>query len=207
MPTKSIYRWELINHMKKLPYPQKIRSKAFSLVELIISIVLLGIIATFLYSTVSNLEKTNKIFAANEKKLSEKEKIVDLLYDDLFSANSLALKGQQYSLISMQTSNSLYDIAQPYVTWLVSKENNTLLRLESTREFKNTDSQSMDYVHITKVRENCELFKIYQSKKRENILIHLKFKNQEPIVYEFSKPLFIKESKTSKSKSSTPSSK
>ena len=178
----------------------RIHKRAFSLVELIISVVLLGIIVTFLYTTVSNLEKTNSIFAANEKALSDKEKVVDLLYDDIFTANSLELKGVDNSLVSMQTSNSLFDIAKPFVTWLVVKEKNSLLRFESIKEFKNINSQNSDYFHISVVGENCEVFKIYQSLKKENILIHLKFQDQEPMVFEFAKPLFIKDTNTSKVK-------
>lgn len=198
MHTKSISQWEVNDIMRRLTSTWSSNKRAFSLVELIISIVLLGIIVIFLYSTVSNLEKTNKIFAANEKALSEKEKVVDLLYDDIFAANSLELRGIEYSLASMQTSNSLYDISKPYVTWLVSREKNTLLRFESTKEFKNINSQNSDYFHISKVREDCEVFKVYQSKKKENVLIHLKFKDQEPIIYEFAKPLFVKETNSSK---------
>jgi len=177
-----------------------IKRAAFSLVELIISVVLLGIIITFLYSTVSTLQQTNKIFAENEKALSKKEKVIDLLYDDIFAANDLALSGFDYSLVSMQTSNSLYDIAQPYVTWLVSKEKNTLLRFESIKKFKNINSQNSDYYHISKVGEACEVFKIYQSKKKEHILVHLQFKGEEPIIYEFAKPLFVKEVNATKKK-------
>ncbi len=188
MLIKSIYQWEESNIM--------IGKKGFSLVELIISVVLLGIIVTFLYSTVSNLEKTNRIFAANEKALSKREKVIDLLYDDIFTANSLTLSGFEYSLASMQTNNSLFDIASPYVTWLVSKEKNTLLRFESTKKFKDIDSQNSDYFHISKVGENCEVFRVYQSKKKENILIHLKFKDEDPIIYEFSKPLFYENNVT-----------
>ncbi len=172
-----------------------IKRSAFSLVELIISVLLLGIIATFLYTTVSNLEKTNKIFQENETKLSNREKIIDLLYNDIFSANSLSIVGKEYTIISMQTQNSIFDIMQPYVTWLVSREKNTLLRFESIKEFKDMNSNNVGYFHISKVGEDCEVFKIYQSKKKEHILIHLKFKDKEPIIYEFAKPMNIKKEK------------
>ncbi len=177
-----------------------IGKRAFSLVELIISIVLLGIIATFLYSTVSNLEKTNKIFAGNEKALIKREKVMDMLHEDIFAANTLSLTGFQYTLASMQTKNSLFDIIEPYVTWLVSKDNNTLLRFESTKEFKKINSQNVDYYHVSKVAENCEVFKIYQSKKRDSILIDIKFKDEEPIIYEFVKPFYNENNKSKKSK-------
>jgi len=173
-------------------------TRAFSLVELIISVVLLGIIVTFLYSTVSTLEKTNRIFAKNEKMLSQQEEILDTLYDDIFLANTLTLSGLDNSLVSIQTSNSLFNITQPHVTWLVSKQKNTLLRFESIKQFKNMNSQNSDYFHISKIAENCENFKIYQSKTQENILIYIKFKDQKPLIYEFSKPLITQEKKKKK---------
>lgn len=190
MLIKSLSQWEQSSIM--------IKRNAFSLVELIISVVLLGIIVTFLYSTVGNLEKTNKIFAENEKKLSEREKVVDVLYDDIFLANSLKIQGVKNSMLSIQTSNSLFDIAHPYVTWLISHQKDTLLRFESTIKFQDINSENAAYFHISKIGENCEVFKIYQSKKKENILIHIKFKDQDPIVYEFSKPLFIKDVNSNK---------
>ena len=178
--TKFIYQWEYNSMI--------ILKKGFSLVELIISVVLLGIIVTFLYSTVSNLEKTNRIFAANEHTLSQSEKVIELLYDDIFAADTLTLKGLDNSLLSMQTGNSIFDIAKPYVTWLVVRDKNTLLRFESIRAFKDMNSQNSDYFHISKVGEDCEIFKIYQSNSKEHILIHIQFKDKEPIVYEFAKP-------------------
>jgi len=170
----------------------------FSLVELIISIFLLGIIVVFLYSTVSNLQKTNEIFAKNEKVLSSSEKILDLLYEDIFQADEFNATGKEYSLVNLETKNSIFDISQPYVSWLVSRDKNTLLRFESVLPFKDISSDNTNYFHISKIGENCEIFHIYQSLKKDNILVHIKFKEQEPIIYEFSKPLKIKKAKKKK---------
>ncbi len=177
-----------------------INKKAFTLIELIISIILLSIIVMFLYATVSNLERTNKIFAANEKALQEREKVITVLYDDIFTANTLTLKGHDDTLVSMQTKNSLFDIQEPYVTWLVSKEKNTLLRFESIFPFEKMNSDNASYYHISKIGENCELFKVFQSKKKENILLYIQFKDETPIVYEFAKPLFVKDNNQTKNK-------
>ncbi len=164
---------------------------AFTLVELVLSIFLLGLIVSFLYSAVSNLQKTNSIFASNAKTLTQRDKIIELIYDDIFQANTKNFKiiKIENSVVSMQTKNSLYDMEEPYVTWLVAKENSTLLRFESTKEFKNINSNNNYYYHITKVSENCETFRVYQSKSKENILVHIKLKDQEPIIYEFYKPM------------------
>ncbi len=167
------------------------KRSAFTLVELVLSIFLLGLIVSFLYSAVSNLQKTNSIFASNAKTLTQRDKIVELLYDDIFKANpkNFKITKIENSMVSMQTKNSLYDMENPFVTWLVAKEKNTLLRFESTKKFKQMNSNNNYYYHITKVSENCEKFRVYQSKKKENILIDIKLKDQEPIIYEFYKPM------------------
>ena len=171
---------------------------AFSLVELIISIFLLGIIVVFLYSTVSNLQKTNEIFAKNEKELSKSDKLLDLIYDDIFLSDEFNATGKEYSLVNLKTRNSIFDISQPNVSWLVSREKNTLLRFESVLPFKDISSDNTNYYHISKIGENCEVFHIYQSLKKDNILVHIKFKGENPIIYEFSKPLKIKKVKKKK---------
>ncbi len=176
---------------------------AFTLVELVLSIFLLGLIVSFLYGAVSNLQKTNSIFASNAKTLTQRDKIIELIYDDIFKANTKNFKITKIenSMVSMQTKNSLYDLEEPYVTWLVAKENNTLIRFESTKEFQKINSNNNYYYHITKISENCETFRVYQSKSKENILVHIKIKNQDPIIYEFYKPMG-KRKKSKKSKAS-----
>jgi len=165
-----------------------LNKKAFTLVELLISVFLLGLIVNFLYSSVSNLQKTNIIFAKKSQELQNDQKIIDLLYDDIFLSRDINISGTRSSTIDLLTSNSIFDIEYPYVTWLVERENNTLLRFESTKEFKDMNSENLHLYHISEVRKACEKFKIYQSKDKNNILIHIKFEGKEPIVYEFYKP-------------------
>ncbi len=164
-------------------------NKAFTLVELIISIILLGLIVTFLYTAVGDLQKSNSIFSEREKTEGKKEQIINLIYDDIFGAYDLNISGLKQSKIDMTTSNSLFDISHPYVSWLVSKDENRLLRVESTKKFKNVSVNDINLYHIMQIEKDCEVFKIYQSNKKNLILIHIKFKDKEPIIYEFFKPL------------------
>lgn len=166
--------------------------KAFTLIELLISIFLLGLIVNFLYSAIDNLQKTNIMFDTKSQTFINKQKLLDLLYDDIFSAQSVKIDGLKDTQIDLLTSNSLFDIEYPYVTWLISKENDTLLRFESTQAFNSMTSDNSNLFHISKVGENCERFHIYQSKDQNNILINVKFKDEEPLVYEFFKPMAIK---------------
>jgi prepilin-type N-terminal cleavage/methylation domain-containing protein len=163
--------------------------KAFTLIELLISIFLLGLIVNFLYSAIGNLQKTNTIFKKKSTTMLNEQKVLDLLYDDIFLAKTMEIEGLKNSVLSLQTSNSLYDIEYPYVTWLIGKKEETLLRFESTLDFSKMTTDNANLFHISNAGENCENFHIYQSKNRDNILIHVKFKDAKPLVYEFFKPL------------------
>jgi len=75
---------------------------------------------------------------------------------------------------------------------VLSKEKDTLLRFESTQAFSTMTSDNSNLFHISKVGEDCERFHVYQSKDKNNILLHVKFKDKEPLIYEFFKPMQIK---------------
>lgn len=165
------------------------QKRAFTLIELLISVFLLGLIVNFLYTAVDNLQKTNILFQKRSDSLQTKQKLLDLLYDDLFAAQSVKITGKKNSSVDMMTSNSIFDIEYPYVTWVFSKEDNSLLRFESTKAFSQMTADTAHLYHISKVAGNCERFKLYQSKDLNNILVDIKLTEQEPIVFEFFKPL------------------
>jgi len=161
--------------------------KAFTLVEIIISVILLGIVVSFIYEGLQNTQKTNKIFKQKKRELEEKEKILKVLYEDIFMADQITiLGGKKYKSVELTTNNSLFNIIKPEVKWFVSKYNDTLVRVESIKFPLTYENRFM--AHISKVAEHCEVFNVYQSNKKNKILIYIKFKNQEPIIYEFFKP-------------------
>lgn len=172
--------------------------KAFTLIELLISIFLLGLIVNFLYTAIANLQKTNLMFSEKSDTMMSEQKLSDLLYDDIFLAQTVQIEGIKNSTVELLTANSLFDIEHPYVAWVLSKEKNTLLRFESTLKFSTMTSDNNNLFHISKVGEDCERFHIYQSKDQNNILIHVKFKDKEPLVYEFFKPMKTKTIDTNK---------
>jgi prepilin-type N-terminal cleavage/methylation domain-containing protein len=180
--------------------------KAFTLIELLVSIFLLGLIVNFLYTAIANLQKTNTIFSQKSKTMMNEQKLLDLLYDDIFLAETIQIEGFKNSFIELTTSNSLFDIQHPNVAWLIGKKEDTLLRFESTLPFSSMTSDNTNLFHISKAGENCEKFHIYQSKDKNNILIHIKFKDKEPLVYEFFKPMQIKKdtNETNKTGRTTP---
>ncbi len=163
--------------------------KAFTLVEIIISIILLSIVVSFIYQALQNTRNANEIFKQKEKELDLRKKILKVLYDDIFMADRIRITGgKKYKSLELTTNNSLFNIIKPKVIWFVSKHENTLVRVESTKLPLTYENRFIS--HLSKVASNCEIFTVYQSRKKDKIFFYIKFKNQKPIIYEFFKPLY-----------------
>ncbi len=162
---------------------------AFTLIELVLTIFLLGLIVYFLYGAVADMQRSNEIFAKRSRSAFYNQRILSMLQKDLFFATKLSISGHENSFVTMQTNNSLFDIDAPYVAWMVKPDLKKLVRFESTLPFSKMNAKNNPYYHVSIIPKRCQVFKIYQSKKRDNILIYLKFEGQKPLIYEFFKPL------------------
>ncbi len=111
--------------------------KAFTLMELMVSIVLIVLITMFLYNAIASMKISNKTLAYHDKSEDNRTKIFELFYRDIIesiSLKSLPTKDKHYNVIELQTHNSLHQIAMPYVTYYVSRDKDSLIRLEAAKE-------------------------------------------------------------------------
>jgi hypothetical protein len=83
-----------------------------------------------------------------------------------------------HKITIMKTSNSLYGQPLAQVSWLVSKSDNTLLRIEGNGYTLPLKSES--YVEVDPIVKNVELFKIYKNKKSNKLLVLLQH-NGRPV--------------------------
>lgn len=164
--------------------------KAFTLVELMISIVLLSIIVTFLYQTVAQLQTSNLQFLKKTDGLQKREQVLKLIYNDFINASSIQWydKGEAKDVILLQTNNSFHNMSQPYVLYKVYKEESILKRVESPVEkidFLNNIFKFNDII------ENVKLFKVYEQKG--HYLIYIKANGLEDIYLDILPPAFLSE--------------
>jgi len=111
--------------------------KAFTLMELMVSIVLIVLIVLFLYSAIASMKISNKTLAKHDQQESNRTKIFELLYRDILestSINSLPTKDRHFTTVELQTHNSLHQIAMPYVTYFVHTQKDALVRLEAAKK-------------------------------------------------------------------------
>ena len=110
------------------------KRRAFTLMELLISVVLIALIAMYLYASLGRTRASTQTLKTHTEVQKQRLKVYELLYRDLVEAYSIAVQesgSKRYHLLKLQTGNSLYDIAAPYVLYYVRSDTLQLIRLES----------------------------------------------------------------------------
>lgn len=149
--------------------------RGFTLLEVLISIMLLSLVLMALYRSSEILRKSNKNLFEHLEKSSNILKGSKTIYMDLVQSdgNITIDTNKEFHHFSIErTNHSLYGLYQSKVTWLVSKKLNTLLRIEGNR-YK-LPLKIEDNVAIDVIAKNIEIFRIYRSKKNRKILVILK---------------------------------
>jgi len=155
--------------------------KAFTILEVLISIGLLGGIIVALFSTVSMMRDSNThllSYLEKSKKITEATKI---LYLDIISSDgNITIKKDEYTQLCMEeTKNSLYGLSLAKVCWVVLKKDNTLVRVEGN--VYSLPTRFEDRVEVNPMIKGLELFDVYHEK--DKVLVLLQQKAQEPITF------------------------
>jgi len=159
--------------------------KAFTLIELMVSISILSILMLFLYKSYADLNRNNNVYHEAVKKLHKTEQIHKVLYLDLMLASKKHFISQKidksYDFISFMTRNSLHKRINPYVAYLVKDD--TLYRLESRKQIKSTNIARDIAFDIDKIGE-VKKVKLYigQDTEKRLTLLHIIFVDQPPLL-------------------------
>ncbi len=156
-------------------------SRAFTLIEVLISIMLLGVIMMALFPVVSTMRESNGQLHTYLKKAKKVTKSTKVLYLDILSSDgNLTISRDEYSRLCLeQTANSLYGLSLARVCWLVLKEKNTLVRVEGNGYRLPTRLE--DKVEVDPVIEHIEQFDLYHQK--DKVLVILKEAHKMPITF------------------------
>ncbi len=158
-----------------------VNQKAFTLIEVLISITLLTVIVLFLYQSLDITQKSNKFFYDKLELKTDDIYLKKIIFKDIIqSENKLSIiseDGEKKSIFSLKSSNTYHDTFYENITYLVSKENE-LLRIESKEKFNkeklNDDFFYKAYVDVVAV--NVFKFKVIK-KAKDQYAVYLEFKN------------------------------
>jgi prepilin-type N-terminal cleavage/methylation domain-containing protein len=155
--------------------------KAFTLIEVLISIALMGIVLIALFSSLDILQDSNQHLSKQLEKTKKSTEATQVIYKDILSSDgNLTISKDEFSRLCMEsTAHSLYALPRPKVCWLVLKENNTLVRVEGIEYTLPTRYE--DRVEVDRVMENIELFDTYHEK--DKVLVVLKERSKKAIKF------------------------
>ena len=154
---------------------------AFTLIEVLISIALLGIILPALYQSIDLLRDSNSHLFEYLEKAKKVTQATDTLYLDMLSSDgNISIQKDEYSRVCMeQTKNSLYALSVAKVCWLVLKKDKTLVRVEGNNYQLPLGLE--ERVEVNPVMKNVEIFDVYHEK--DKILVLLQEYTKEPISF------------------------
>ena len=157
--------------------------RAFTLIELLISITILSILMIALYKAYDALNISNDIYKDKSKSI----KSVELKKRTIYLDFALSFKGSfnqldqdtKKDIVTFQSSNSIHKRYNPYITYLV--KNQKLYRVESLQKVSEYPFISDIIADVDELGE-VKKFKVFKSKEQVSYLIDARFKDENNIL-------------------------
>lgn len=163
--------------------------KAFTLIEIIVSIGLFSIVILFLYETFDMTKNTDKFYNKKLEDITKSNHIkktlfLDFMQKDQNSTIDIAIDRENNNIVQVQTTNYYHNPFFTNITYLVTKEKN-LLRVESLDKFnkQKLNDQFFDNAYIDILDKNITKFKA--SKNNENVFFYILKENGDKILFNY----------------------
>ncbi len=163
--------------------------KAFTLIELMVSITILSVMMLFLYKSYASLNRSNSFYKAELNHIKSEKLKKRVIFMDLSLAlvNSMKIINQDKNedVLFLQSSNSIHKRYNPYIAYILKDKR--LYRLESLKEFKEYPLSSDSEFYADDFGE-VESFRVYKSTKKidktipELYLVHIDFKSENDVL-------------------------
>lgn len=141
--------------------------------ELLVSSVLIVMITLFLYNAIASMTLSNRTLAKHDETEHNRSKIFNLLYQDLLESLHIKVESTEdkhFSLVKLQTRNTLHGIAMPHVVYLIHTQDNALTRLEAAKEIVLPISYEERFnVHADRLLEGVSDFNLYTAMQEQNV--------------------------------------
>ncbi|MFT7879465.1 MAG: prepilin-type N-terminal cleavage/methylation domain-containing protein [Sulfurimonas sp.] len=154
-----------------------LKRKAFTLLEVLISIALLTLVMLALNRSVAILRDSNSHLLDYLRTAKTETKVLNTLYRDIIGSDgNLTISKDEFSRLCIEeTTNSLYELPTAKVCWVVLKQDNTLLRIEGNNYHLPVGYE--EQVEVDVLVKHLELFDTYQEK--DKVLVVMKEQNKE----------------------------
>lgn len=163
------------------------QKKAFTLIELLVSIIIIALIVTYLYESLGVLKRSNDQLLSRDKERGYEAELKKLFISDImqgYDINISETDSKEYDTMTLHSLNSLHNIKKPKISYLVTKKDNTLIRIEGLEYALPLNAETVYHVKFDELKKNLEYFKLFLNKKKNRVLVNIKTKESEPVVFE-----------------------
>ena len=164
--------------------------KAFSLIEVLVSIALFSIILVFLYDTLDISTKSNQFYAQKLQISKNKNHTKEILFLDLInptkssSTFTISEDKNSNSIFSLESNNMYHNPFYSYVTYLLDNKKN-LVRIESKTKFDKTklDDAFFEKAYVDILSEKVKKLKI--KKKASKYYFYIEYQDTNTMLFSF----------------------
>jgi prepilin-type N-terminal cleavage/methylation domain-containing protein len=161
------------------------KRRAFTLLEVLIALVLLGMIIPALFKSISLLTASNKQLEKHLRQMQTDTHIYETLYEDIAGSDgNITLRSGDFDALCLHKSvHSLYALNDPTVCWVVLRGEKRLVRVEGYRlrfPFINERLRQESPVYVDSLFET-EIFKV--QRKNDRLLVVIKKRGSAPVAF------------------------
>jgi prepilin-type N-terminal cleavage/methylation domain-containing protein len=155
--------------------------RAFTLLEMLISVLLTAILFTYLYSVLNGVRDSHRRYEASAKSVTLAQTIFSQLTQDITQLRSplSIIHEAGYDRFSLTTDHSIYGIARPWVHYYISQKDHALIRIEATApiDFFHSNyigDQNGSYFFADKLAEECTSLRISNHQAHVDLMVQCK---------------------------------
>jgi prepilin-type N-terminal cleavage/methylation domain-containing protein len=163
--------------------------KGFTLIEMMISIMILSLMMIFLYQSYASLNISNDFYKNRVSEIKEEQIKKRVLFMDFslaqYGSINILNQGQKEDVVFLQSSHSIHKRYNPYIAYILKEKK--LYRLESLKKFTEYPLSVNDEFVVDFIGD-VEGFRLYKSGKKTNntteeiYLIHIDFIKEQDIL-------------------------
>jgi len=167
------------------------KRSGFTLIELVISIMIIALIVTYLYQSLNVMKNANEHLEAKDGGRAYETGIKKLFLLDIMQGSDINISQtdhKNFDLLTLTSYNSLHNIKLPKITYLVTKREGKLIRIEGLDYSLPLNRDSVYQVKFDELRDHITHFKLYTDHNKTRLLINIKEEGKPLEVLEVLKP-------------------
>lgn len=179
--------------------------KAFTLLEIIISITLFLILTIFLYKTIDQTKYSNNLFASKEQTLKQSNSLHNIFLEDFAeiypkSTIEITKDKNSNSIVKIESNNTYHNPFYKHITYLINSSKK-LVRIESLEKFDETQIGE-EFFYNSFIDILLEDIEYFEAKNKDiNYIFAIKQKNKDRVFFNMYQMSSVKSS-SSENKSS-----